>query len=47
MGRGDMPDTLAVDTGHIGSHMMIELLVPGYDVIITDKLCDSKASISS
>ena len=32
-------------TGYIGSHTAVELLAAGYDVVIVDNLCNSKASV--
>ncbi len=31
--------------GYIGSHTAVELLGAGYDVVIADNLCNSKASV--
>jgi UDP-glucose 4-epimerase len=32
-------------TGYIGSHTVVELMAAGYDVLIVDNLCNSKASV--
>ena len=31
--------------GYIGSHTVVELLAAGYDVVVADNLCNSKASV--
>jgi len=32
-------------TGYVGSHMVVELMAAGHDVLIIDNLCNSKASV--
>jgi UDP-glucose 4-epimerase len=32
-------------TGYIGSHTVVELMLAGFDVLIVDNLCNSKASV--
>ena len=41
------PQTILVTggTGYIGSHMVVELMTAGHDVVIIDNLCNSKASV--